>query len=185
MPLRIINKAKKAERYEDPIITQVESILRPQAPVQVAVETLKVETKPETSIKEKLVTKDGPDWIRKTPAKVKTTIRQCIVIDLHNRWDDRALVDLKGMDTYGFSWGYYGFWYPVLVEQEDHILKPYYHTDTAGESSNRLFKAANPDGFRATFRHRSNILTKLQVGLMVALVLGLFFIMFILINWRG
>lgn len=123
-----------------------------------------------------------PSWVKKTPAKVKTTVVRCIVIEQADHWHNEAQVDLKGMDTSAFSWGYYGVNLPVLVEQKDRTLKPFYLPDAAGESSNRLFKGANPDGFRATFKHRSNLLQKIQVGLMVALVLGLFFIMFILIN---
>jgi len=127
--------------------------------------------------------KTDSEWLlKKPPTKVKTTVVKCIVIDKTDHWHADAQVDLQGKDTSGFSWGYYGASYPVLVEAENGILLPFYLPDAAGESSNRLFKGANPDGFRATFRHRSNLLQKLQVGLMVVLVLGLFFIMFILIN---
>lgn len=173
-----VKPAKTVQR--DPLVAQMEQVLRP--PVQVQAET-PAPAKP-TAAAPAPALKGSPEWIKRPPVKTKTTIVQCIVIDLQDHWNDQAMVDLKGADTSGFTWGYYGTWLPVLVEQVDHSLKPYYHTDYAGESSNRLFKAANPDGFRATFRHRSNLLTKLQVGLMVALVLGLFFIMFILINSR-
>lgn len=122
------------------------------------------------------------DWQKKPTGKLKTTVVKCIVIDRADHWHQNAMIDLKGKDTTAFTWGYYGFDYPILVEKEDGSLKPFYLPDSAGESSNRLYKGANPDGFRATFKHRSSLLQKLQVGLMVALVLGLFGIMFVLIN---
>lgn len=123
-------------------------------------------------------------WKRKDAAKVKTTVRRCIVIDREDHWHQEAMVDLKGVDATAFTWGYYGQSLPVLIEsaEKSGVLNPWYFQDAAGESSNRLFKGANPDGFKSTFKHRSNLLQKIQIGLMVALVLGLFFIMFILIN---
>jgi hypothetical protein len=130
------------------------------------------------------VPKTDPEWLKKSPAKVKTTVVRCIVIDKADHWNGEAQVDLHGADTTAYAWGYYGVQLPVLVEAPDGALRPFYLPDAAGESSNRLFKGANPDGFRATFRHRSNLLQKLQVGLMVALVLGLCFIMYILIGYK-
>jgi hypothetical protein len=122
------------------------------------------------------------EWVKKVPAKVKTTVKRCIVIDKDDHWHQEAMVDLKGVDTTAFTWGYYGVQLPVLVEDFEGNLHPWYFRDQAGENSNRLYKAANPEGYKATFRHRNTLLQKIQVGLMVVLVLGLFFLMFVLIN---
>lgn len=124
---------------------------------------------------------DNLVWKRK-PEVVLTTMVSCVVIDRFSRWHEGVKVDLHGMDTTGFTWGNYGSSFPVLVEDDGGKLQPWYLPDTVGESSNRLYKAANPEGFRNTFKHRSTMLHKIQVGLMVALVLGLFFLMFILTN---
>ena len=125
---------------------------------------------------------DKPLEWQKKEYKVKTTVVKCIVIDRYNRWHEGIPVELNGRDTTGYSWGYYGENYPVLVETDTGKLKPWHLHDTVGESSNRLYKASNPEGFRNTFKHRSSILQKIQVGLMVALVLGLFFLMFVMIS---
>jgi hypothetical protein len=124
----------------------------------------------------------GFKWARKAPPEKKTTIVRCIVIDKDHYWHTNTPVDLDGKDSSGYTWGYYGTNYPVLVEQEDGKLEPFYLPDAAGESSNRLYKGANPDGFRSTFRHRGNLLAKIQIGLMVTLVISLFFIMFLIID---
>lgn len=121
------------------------------------------------------------EW-KKKDVKIKTTVIRCLVIDRNDRWHENAQVDLHDTDTGGFTWGYYGTSYPVLVEDDEGKLHPWYLPDAVGESSNRLYKGANPEGFRNTFRHRSTTLQKIQVGLMVVLALGLFFIMFVLIN---
>lgn len=144
----------------------------PTAPVQAAED----ETPPAPST--------DPEWKRKGAGKVKTTVRRCIVIDREDHWHQEAQVDLKGIDATAFTWGYYGQQLPVLVESKDKagVLNPWYFQDAAGESSNRLYKGAHPDGFKSTFKHRTSMLQKIAIGLMVALVLGLFFIMFILIN---
>lgn len=123
-----------------------------------------------------------PDWHKKGRKEAKTTVVRCIVIDKDDHWHQEAQVDLKGMDASGFMWGYYGQVLPVLVEMVAGTLTPWFLPDAAGESSNRLFKAAHPDGFKATFKHKNTMLQKIAIGLMVALVLGLVFIMYILIN---
>lgn len=125
-----------------------------------------------------------PEWIKRPSTRPKTTVAQCIVIDLNNRWNEKAMVDLKGADTSGYSWGYYGVQLPVLVEQTDGSLKPFHLPDEAGENSGRLYKASHPEGYRAAFKHRSNLLQKIQLGLMVALVLGMFFISYVLISYK-
>ena len=123
-------------------------------------------------------------WERKQSAKPKTTVVRCLVIDKENHWHAEARVDLKGADTANYTWGYYGSGYPVLIEQPNGDLQPFHLPDVVGESSNRLYKAANPDGFRASFKHRGNLLQKIQTGLMVALILGLFAICYILIGYK-
>ena len=124
----------------------------------------------------------APVWKLTTNKKAKSTIVPCIIIDKYNHWHGGAKVDLKGRDTTAFTWGYYGTQYPVLVEQKDGLLIPFYLPDSAGESSNRLYKGAHPDGFKATFKHKSSILQKIQIGLMVGLVIGIFVLIYILIN---
>lgn len=125
---------------------------------------------------------EGAEWKKRVTTTKKTTDVRCIVIDKNDRWHQEAVVDLKGIDTTPFTWGYYGPNLPVLVEDDEGQLHPWIFKDQAGESSNRLYKAANPSGYKATFKHRYTLMQKIQVGLMVALVLGLFFLMFILIN---
>lgn len=119
------------------------------------------------------------EWKRKAVKSNSTTVK-CIVIDRNDRWHEAAEVDLHGMDTTQFTWGYYGSSYPVLVEDETGKLSPWYLPDLAGESCDRLYKGANPEGFRNTFKHRSTTLHKIQVGLMVALVAGILFLIYIL-----
>ena len=165
---------------QDDLLAQMERIIAGGPVVQDP--PLPVQDQAEAITPDQLEHKEATVWRKKTPAKVKTTIVRCIVIDQRDHWHNDAQVDLKGMDTSTYTWGYYGLNLPVLIEQVDGSLKPFYLPDLAGESSNRLYKGANPDGFRSTFKHRSNLLQKLQVGLMVTLVLGLFIIMFILIN---
>jgi hypothetical protein len=174
-------KAKKtlAKRDTDEILARMERITIGEPEIKPPVI---VQVKPEAT----LPTKPSGDseWIKGKPGKVKTTVVRCIVVDKLDHWHGDARVDLHGADTTAYSWGYYGGSLPVLVEQPDGKLQPFFLPDTAGESSNRLFKGANPEGWRAALRHRSNILQKLAVGLMVALVLGLFFIAYILIGYK-
>jgi hypothetical protein len=118
---------------------------------------------------------------KKQNVKVGTKTK-CIVIDKYNRWHEDVMLDLKGRDTSEYSWCYYGTWFPVLVEQKDGLILPYIHTDAVGESSNRLWKAANPEGFKNTFKHTNSMMQKIQLGLMVAVVLGIFGLIFVLIN---
>ena len=124
----------------------------------------------------------APEWKLTKGKKVKSTVVSCIVIDKYDHWHGGAKVDLKGIDATAFTWGYYGSQFPVLVEQKDGTLLPFYLPDAAGESSNRLYKGAHPDGFKATFKHKSSILQKIQIGLMVGLVIGIFVLIYILIN---
>lgn len=183
-------------QVKDPVLAEMERILAGEAKVKAPAAPPvqgprgSAATAPEPAVKwdgkDKPVQVQGkePAWLKKSRLPVKTTVRRCIVIDKDDHWHQEAQVDLKGVDATEFTWGYYGQLLPVLVEQKDQpgLLKPFHLPDAAGENSNRLFKAANPDGFRARFRRKSPLLQKIQVGLMVALVLGLFFIMFILIN---
>lgn len=125
-----------------------------------------------------------PEWKKDKSGKAKSTVVPCIVIDKNDHWHGGAKVDLKGRDPTAYTWGYYGTQYPVLVEQRDGALMPFYLPDAVGENSNRLYKGAHPEGFRATFKHTSSILQKVQVGLMVALVLGIFLLMYVLINQK-
>jgi len=122
------------------------------------------------------------EWKKKKTASPKTTVVKSIIIDRNDRWHESASVDLHGMDASAFTWGYYGTSYPVLVEDNAGKLQPFYLPDAAGESSNRLYKGANPEGFRNTFKHRSTILQKIQLGMMVVLCLGLFFLIFVFVN---
>lgn len=144
------------------------------------------ETKAVPEWKETTAAKDkNLEWKKLPEKKQSSTVVSCIVIDRWDRWHTGTKVDLHGIDTTGFSWGYYGSTYPVLVEDNNGKLRPWYLPDAAGESSSRLYKGANPEGFRNTFRHHSTLMQKLQVGLMVALVFGLFFIMFILTQQKS
>lgn len=160
-----VKKTKKVTKSEKPAAVPPVEVQEPkiEAPEPAAVKTY--------------------EWKRKEAVAPKTTVKRCIVIDKDDHWHTGTPVDLQGIDTTGFTFGYYGTRYPVLVENDAGELEPFYLPDAVGESSNRLFKGANPDGFRSTFKHRSSLLSKIAVGLMVALVLGLFFIMFILINF--
>jgi len=125
----------------------------------------------------------APIWL-KTPEKTKSTIIPCIVIDKRNRWHDRVKVDLKGIDATDFTWQYYGYNYPVLVEQEDNTLQPFYLPESAGENCNVLYKKATSPGYRAINQRKNSMLQKLQVGLMVAVVIVLFVLMFVLLDWK-
>ena len=168
--LRALKEKSPAEDSKDPLLLEMEKAITGKA------------QEPDPAVAEAPPDTNEPVWKRKEPTNGKTTIVRCLVIDQLEHWHDNALVDLKGLDTTAYTWGYYGVNLPVLVEQKDGSLLPFHLPDTVGESSNRLYKATHPEGFRATFRHRSNLLQKIQIGLMVALVLGLFGIMFILIN---
>jgi len=180
--------AKAATRYSNrppEISAELERIIAGTPVAQEVPDPLPVSVPAQDEATEARTAGEGivrDDWKKKKTAKLKTTVVRCVVIDRADHWHQDAMIDLKGKDTTAFTWGYYGVDYPILVEQEDGSLKPFYLPDVAGESSNRLFKGANPDGFKATFKHRGNLLQKLQVGLMVALVLGLFGIMFVLIG---
>jgi hypothetical protein len=120
-------------------------------------------------------------WKAPAQLKKKSGIRSCIVI-ADNYWYEMK-VDLKDMDTSDCEWGYYGAKFPVLVEKDGQLF-PYLYSDTIGESATRLFKAANPEGFKECFRHRNGIMEKLKLGLMVALVLGIFMLIYILLNQK-
>lgn len=125
----------------------------------------------------------APTWL-KTPEKTKSTIIPCIIIDKRNRWHDKAKVDLKGINATDFTWQYYGYSYPVLVEQEDNTLQPFYLPESAGENCNVLYKKATSPGYRAINQRKNSMLQKLQVGLMVAVVIVLFVLMFVLLDWK-
>lgn len=170
-------KTKVKTEQADPVIEEMKRMLEAPQAAKPFVEPETAKQKP----KEETIT-EGPEWKKKSSDKQKTTVVKCIVIDKKNHWHTGADVDLKGADTAAYTWGYYGATYPVLVEDEKGMLNPWYLPDAVGESSTRLYKGANPEGFKATFKHRSNMMQKLQIGLMVAVVLGLFFLMYILIS---
>lgn len=177
---KLITKEKQ-DAPADHARAELARILAGESLVMLPASTEKPPKKETDVIPAGVVTMD--DWKRKKPAKAKTTFVRCILIDKYDHWHQNAMIDLKGKDTSAFTWGYYGVDYPVLIEQPDGQLFPFYLPDDAGESSNRLYKGAHPDGFRSTFKHRNSLLQKIQIGLMVGLVLGLFGIMFVLINF--
>jgi len=123
-------------------------------------------------------------WEPEPDKKQKDIMQACIVIDRNNRWHQKAKVNTTGMHLSDSTWGYYGTNYPVFVESQNRELIPFILQDTAGENSNRLYKGANPSGFKATFKHRNNLMGKIQTGLMIALVLSLLFMMFLFLNWK-
>jgi hypothetical protein len=121
------------------------------------------------------------------PALSKPVKTACIVIDWRLRWHQGVMVDLKGIDTSAFKWGYYGQNLPVLIQRSPNskILTPFYLSDVVGESPNRLYKGANPDGFRATFKHRASLLHKIQVGLMAAIAGGTILLFYAMVSGKG
>lgn len=134
-----------------------------------------------------LVTRSDPSmivWERKSSPSVVTK-RACIVIDQNNIWHEKAMVDLKGMEANRFTWGYYGKYYPVLVQGADGKLNPWYYSDAAGENSSYLYLAENPEGYKNTFSRKYPLLEKIRIGLMVTLLIALFFILYLLAEAAG
>jgi len=128
---------------------------------------------------------DGFEWQHKKPAPTdKPVLTPCIVIDKYGKWYNGVRVDLKGQDASDFTWGYYGSYCPVLIEKEGK-LAPYYHSDIAGESSHRLYNASHPEAYHGAFKHRHNLMQKIQIGLMVGVVLGLFFLIYVFASSNG
>lgn len=119
---------------------------------------------------------------QKPVIKRRSSSTMCIVVDKFNNWHDNQMVDLGDRDVKNFSWNYYGTWLPLLVEDQNGELRPFYLSDAVGDSPGRLFKAAHPEGWRATWKHVKSVLQKVLLGLMVAVVLGTFFLIFLLIN---
>ena len=138
---------------------------------------VKAEVKvPESKVSESLT------WAKKNgKKKSKTGLTNCIVIDKFECWHENVPVNLGDINPLPFTWGYYGRRYPVLIEKNDKLV-PYAHSDMVGESCNRLFKAGHPDGFKNTFKHTNSLLQKIQLGLMVIIVIAIFFLIYILIN---
>lgn len=178
MPKPTIVKGKAIQGVQDPdIILELKQFLADRQEAEVL--------EPEAvADQDKPVAVTAPSKLiwQKVPSKARTTNARCIIIDRYNRWHEDALVNLHGIDTTGFTWKYYGTNYPILTEDSNGNLKPWYFKDAVGESSNRLHKAAKPEGFKNTFKHKSTRLQKIQIGLMVALVLGLFFLIFVMIQ---
>lgn len=119
-------------------------------------------------------------WVKKN-GKKKIGLPLCIIIDKFERWHENVPVNLGDINPLPFTWGYYGKRCPVLIEKGNKLI-PYVHSDVVGESCNRLFKAGHPDGFKNVFKHRSNLLQKIQIGLMVIIVIAIFFLIYILIS---
>jgi len=172
-------------KKENTALAEMEKLVYPAVSTKLSVSLAEKPVKAEDEIQDNSGSSNiiyKQDWRRKNKGKNKTTVVRCIVIDSLNHWHKDAQIDLKGMDTSAFTWGYYGVDYPVLIE-ESNGLKPFYLPDDAGESSNRLYKAANPDGFKAAFRYHSNLLEKIKIGLMAGIIFGLFGILILLINF--
>lgn len=139
-----------------------------------------IKSMPVLDIKTKVEEPEPLTWVKKN-GKKKTSLPLCIIIDKYNRWHEKVPVNLGNINPLPFTWGYYGNQFPVLVEKNDK-LEPYLHSDMVGESCNRLYKAGQPDGFKNTFKHTNSLLQKIQLGLMVIIVIAIFFLIYILIN---
>ena len=129
------------------------------------------------------VKEDSVKWEPPVLPKRKTDGKTACIVIVENNWYEKRL-DLKGMNTRECEWGDYGVKKVVLVADKDGMLKPYLHSDIIGESTARLYKAANPEGFKEVFRHRQAFMEKLKIGLMVGLVIAIFVLIYVLINQK-
>ena len=114
--------------------------------------------------------------------KTKDGKVMCTIIS-KGTWYENQKINPDGLFLDECQWGYYGDKRPYLIENEGK-LTPYEHCDVVGESPSRLYKGANPEGWRGTWTHRSKWMQKVKIGLMVAVVLGIFFLIFILISQK-
>jgi len=118
-----------------------------------------------------------------TPVPIADTVVECIVIDRNGKWCSRVPVDLNGVPTASFEWGYYGNWYPVLVEgKADGILRPWYLPDKAGRDPGKLYIAEKQEGYRGAWKSINQLYRKVQIGLMVALAFGVLGLLFVFVK---
>jgi len=116
---------------------------------------------------------------KKHKAEVKTA---CIVIDSKNQWHQDEMIALGDRDVADCKWGYYGKRYPVLIEKGGYLI-PYIPKDDVGiESPHRLFIAAKSAAYKMYMRIDSDLLKKIQIGLMALLAIGVLFLIYILVN---
>lgn len=122
------------------------------------------------------------DWAPPESEKSRKVKKRLSIIISNNHWYEKSL-NLDGINIRDCEWDDYGVRKPVFVESGGKLY-PYKHSDTIGESPTKLYKAANPEGFKEVFRHRSGLLEKIKIGAMVALVLATFVLIYILINQK-
>lgn len=120
---------------------------------------------------------NGLTWQPK--AAKASTKTECIVIDSNNVWHDRQLIELQGMDVSECTWGYYGRKYPVLVEKNGKLV-PYVPVDEPGESPHKVYIASKSAGYKGYMKIVNALLHKVQVGMMALLVVGVFFLIYLL-----
>jgi hypothetical protein len=163
--------AEEAKRQEAELKRQLEAENQRIAEAGILAET--VTWKPKANIIAK-PTRNGK------PAVAKKTA--CIIIDHKRDWHGTEMIDLKGQDVSDCMWGYYGKRYPVLVETDDKGgLKKYLPNDTAlGESPHRLYIAAKSSAYKSYMHIDSDLLKKIQIGLMALLVVGILFLIYII-----
>lgn len=147
------------------LLAEMEGILNP-----------KVEAKVATFPQDKI-----PVWMKGKVSKKNPNATHCWVISNDNKLYKEARVNLNGIDAGDFTWGYYGTDIPVLIEDGEGKLNPFYLPDAVGESPILLFLANFPENYKALYKRENTFLKKLAIWLMVALVgvLLLFMVIFI------
>jgi hypothetical protein len=147
---------------------------------KVAVPVEEIKAMPVLDVKAEIKEPEPIPWVKKN-GKKKSALTPCIVIDKFKHWHENAMINLGDIDLLPFTWGYYGKRLPVLTEKNNK-LEPYLHSDMVGESCNLLYKMGHPDGFKNTFKHVNSLLQKIQIGLMVAIVLGIFGLIYVMVS---
>lgn len=175
-PIEILKK-RHAEEMEEAILKQVREREQARPPL------------PEIKTKEK-----PAEAILWEKPKAKPTKSGKVVCDViaNGVWYENQKVALGDIDIEESKWAYYGSRKPVLIKRGNELL-PYVHSDVVGDSPPRLFKGANPEGWKGTWTHHSGLLEKLKIGMMVALVIATFVLIYVLINqsstevyaWQG
>jgi len=88
------------------------------------------------------------------------------------------------MDVSRSIWRYYDRYYVVLVEVTgivfERLLMPFIPPDDADAiPPDKLYRAANPRDFEQAFTPQDTLMEKIRLGLLIALVIGLFFLIWI------